>query len=240
LLSDENIDPQKIGIAGISWGSVITSIAIGYDTRYAFAIPIYGSAYLERADTYVCRGFQDEKTRKLWSAADRLQNCKFPILWMCGLKDIHFCSLSNSLSYLDTKDSGSYISIQEELKHSHTAAWNRAEAYRFADCVCKNTRPFVTVNGWEVTQKEIVLAVDTPDDMGSVSVKMLYTTEAFAFSKGSIRTEPLNEFIQAQTYFDGKKVIAKLPENMYCCYFELSGCVEQVSYISSTPWIYPK
>lgn len=43
LRADSRIDTSKIGITGISWGGVITSLAIGYDTRYAFAIPIYGS-----------------------------------------------------------------------------------------------------------------------------------------------------------------------------------------------------
>ena len=240
LREDPNIDAEKIGITGISWGSVIASIAIGYDTRYAFAIPIYGSGYLEYADTYVCRGFKDENVRRLWSAADRLKECKFPVLWMCGLKDVHFCSLSNSLSYLATKDHGSYISIQEELKHSHAAAWNGPESYRFADCVLNNRVPFVAAKNLEMNENEILLTVDTPGDMVSVTVKMLYITEAFAFSKGSIKTEPLNQFTEAQTSFDGTKVVAEIPENMHCCYFEFSGYVGKIKYTSSTPWIYTK
>ena len=51
LRADECVDVTKIGICGVSWGSVIATLAIGYDTRYAFAIPIYGSAYLGHAVT---------------------------------------------------------------------------------------------------------------------------------------------------------------------------------------------
>ena len=46
LRNDIRVDATKIGICGISWGSVITSITIGYDSRFAFAVPIYGSGYL--------------------------------------------------------------------------------------------------------------------------------------------------------------------------------------------------
>ena len=36
LRADEKVDSSRIGITGISWGGVITSLAIGYDTPLCF------------------------------------------------------------------------------------------------------------------------------------------------------------------------------------------------------------
>ena len=46
LASQEGIDPDKVGIMGLSWGGLITSITMGLDNRNAFAIPMYGCGYL--------------------------------------------------------------------------------------------------------------------------------------------------------------------------------------------------
>ncbi len=41
IRSFDCVDKQKVGITGISWGSTITNIVIGYDDRLTFALPIY-------------------------------------------------------------------------------------------------------------------------------------------------------------------------------------------------------
>lgn len=47
LRSLPDVDAERVGITGISWGGVITSILIGYDPRFAFAVPVYGSDFSE-------------------------------------------------------------------------------------------------------------------------------------------------------------------------------------------------
>ena len=226
LLADERVDETKIGITGVSWGSVITSLAIGYDSRYAFAIPIYGSAYLEYADTNVCRGFKNSKTREQWSAADRLTNAQFPILWYCGLYDAAFCSYSNSLSYLDTKATGSYISIQEDLMHSHVDAWNRAEGYHFADCVLNGKKPFITV-------EEGTSAICIPEGHEDVKARLLYFTEDFQFNEES---QPMNKAKIIPVDIEGNTMKVEVPQGAFCYYIEFTSKVNGVEIVSTTEW----
>jgi hypothetical protein len=49
LRSLPEVDADKVGVMGISWGGVITSTVIGIDERFAFAIPMYGCGELFKA-----------------------------------------------------------------------------------------------------------------------------------------------------------------------------------------------
>ncbi len=39
LRADSRVAADKVGVTGISWGGVISSITIGWDNRFAFAVP---------------------------------------------------------------------------------------------------------------------------------------------------------------------------------------------------------
>lgn len=234
LIGDERIDSDKVGITGVSWGSVITSIAIGYDTRYAFAIPIYGSAYLEYADTKVCRAFKQQQVREMWGAANRLKNANFPILWMCGLYDNAFCSYSNSLSYADTKKKGSVLSIQESLIHSHVDGWSREESYRFADSVLKEKSGFVEVMREPTGFGEIHVPIRVPEDIENLTVRVVYFTEDFQFNE---KSQILNKAKTVPAMLERNLVRASIPKEAYSYYVEFVGYANGKEIISTTTWV---
>lgn len=234
LREDARIDKNRIGITGISWGSVVTTLAIGYDTRYAFAIPIYGSAYLEYADTGIGRSFRTECAKKLWSATDRLSNVKFPVLWLCCLYDDCFSSESNSKSYLDLKDRGSYLSIQENLHHSHIDAWAAQEPYRFADCVLAQKEAFIKMMDDLPHAQQQRITVRIPKDMKEVSARLVYFTENFQFDE---KSHPLNRCKSAPLTIEGNAVSVCVPQEAYCYYIEFKGNVNGQMYLSTTEWI---
>ena len=234
LKTDEHIDANKIGICGVSWGSIITSLAIGYDADYAFGIPIYGSAYLEYAATNVCRVFKKERIRQLWSAAENLSRVQFPVLWICGLYDTAFCSYSNSLSYLDTRKKGSILSIQEKLFHSHKAAWSREECYHFADCVLAGKQGFISPVEEPESFEECRFKVVMPEDFEDVSVRLVYFTEDFQFDENS---QPLNKGCIAPACLQGDVVTVQIPEEVFCYYIEFRVTVNGKQLISTTSWV---
>lgn len=235
LRADQRIDKNKIGICGVSWGSVITSLAIGYDNRYAFAIPIYGSAYLEYATTNVCSGFHNlEEVRNLWSAADRLKNTQFPILWLCALYDGAFCSYSNSLSYLHTKKQGSNLSIQEELFHSHEAAWAREECYRFADSVVLGKQALITVEEEPKPSAHVSFKIIIPEDFEKVTARLVYSTEDFP---NNVKSQFLDKCRSISAIINKDMVSIDIPEEAYYYYFEFTGEVKGQQLISTTSWI---
>ena len=143
LRNDKRIDKDKIGICGISWGGIITSIVLGYDKRFAFAIPIYGSGYLGESLSNICGMFK-ELDSKIWIAENNFDDVDIPILWLCWNDDTCFSINSNSMSYLHTKANNRNVclSMINNMRHSHAFGYNREESYWFADEVLKkNTIP---------------------------------------------------------------------------------------------------
>ena len=234
LKADKCVDSNKIGISGVSWGSVITSLVIGYDTDYAFAIPIYGSAYLKYAETNVCRGFKEERIRQLWSAEDRLAKVSFPILWFCGLYDSAFCSYSNSASYIDTKRTGSVLSVREDLFHSHKSAWGCEEVYAFADSVVKGTQAFVVPVEEPTAFGKCSFQVSIPENMQNVKARLIYLTEDFRFDENS---QPMHQGQIASANIDGNMVTADIPKEAFLYYVEFRGKVNGTDLISTTSWV---
>ena len=232
LLNDERIDTNKIGITGISWGSVITSIAIGYDTRYAFAIPIYGSGHLDATTTPKLPSiFGDARVKKLWSAADRFDKVNFPVLWKNWIYDTAFSIVAANRSYKDTQKSGSMLSMSINMHHSHIDAWNSPDPYRFArgivDGVLPLIKPITSPEGFG----EIFFKVQIPKDFTDVAAEIYYLTEPIEYGEDNRLTH------------SWESVPAKIDENLVhgnvpvdaCCYFvQLKGTSDGIEYISDT------
>ena len=46
LRSFPEVDAEQIGVTGVSWGGYLTCIVDGVDSRFKFAVPVYGCGYL--------------------------------------------------------------------------------------------------------------------------------------------------------------------------------------------------
>lgn len=138
LRNDERVDSSQIGIVGISWGGIIASIAIGYDDRFAFAVPIYGSGYLSENYGILRDDFQRPSTI-IWMAEKHFNRVTFPVMWLCWNDDCCFSVNSNSLSYLDTRtnNANTCLTMLHNMHHSHKCGYNPMESYWFADEVLK-------------------------------------------------------------------------------------------------------
>lgn len=137
LASDERVDEDCIGITGISWGSIITSIVMGYDPKLKFAVPVYGAGYQgEECSLGFCGPFfRGAEVRRYYLAEERFENVKFPVLWLCSNDDSAFSIQPNSLSYRDTKNASSLtrLSIINKMGHSHIHGWEPPCIMNFAD-----------------------------------------------------------------------------------------------------------
>lgn len=180
LRSDERIDKDKIGIMGISWGGVITSITIGYDNRFAFAIPVYGSGYLTESMGNLGEFFRSGNNPDLWLAEKKFDEVNMPVLWMCKNDDIPFSLNSNSKSYIATRKRNSHtrISVPTPFRHNHSPVWERPEPVLFADSVTKGESEFPEflrkANGWEL---------HNPADLKITSLRICYLTEPMLYQK---------------------------------------------------------
>jgi hypothetical protein len=238
LLTDSRVIINKIGIAGISWGGVITSLAIGYDNRYAFAIPIYGSGYLDQALSYMESAFGIAGTKKLWSAADRFGNVHFPVLWMCWTNDQAFSINSNSLSYDATKAAGAVFCAKMNWNHGHSAGFNPPEIFRFADSVCMGGGA-LTSCVTEPSGRSFSFTIKTPGDATGVTAKAYYLTQKLSYSqKGSDTTATIDQKWESiNCTVNGNTVTGALPADAVQYYVEITAKTASGSFDATTRFV---
>lgn len=132
LRSFPEVDAERVGVMGISWGGVITATVMGIDTRFAFAIPTYGCGALADAENQYGRALgNNDLYRKVWDPVLYLPNARVPALWFTWLHDVHFPLTAQSASYRAAPGPRT-IAVLPDMKHSHSRGWNPPDSYAFA------------------------------------------------------------------------------------------------------------
>jgi dienelactone hydrolase len=150
LRSLPNVDVERTGITGISWGGYLTCLAIGIDHRFKFAVPVYGCGYLAEDSAWI-RRFADmgearaKRWKQNWDPALYLPNARLPILWINGDMDAAFSLKITRLSALAAPAARRYLSIQPKMPHGHDPGQGAAEIPVFADQVLNGGRPLAQV-----------------------------------------------------------------------------------------------
>ncbi len=178
LRSDKRVNSNRIGICGISWGGIVAAITIGYDPRFAFAIPIYGSGYLGCGLSGLDRIFRAPGVQK-WYPEKRFDRVKIPVMWLCWNDDCCFSINSNSMSYQDTKpgNSDTCLSMIHNMGHSHSGAYTPNESYWFANEILSgNPIP-------QVSAEYIRNTVKYSCNVKVKSVRLFYITEEMSYTR---------------------------------------------------------
>ncbi len=143
LRSFPEVDPDRIGITGISWGGYLTCIAAGIDSRFAFAAPVYGCGFLDRPSVgLACESRTRKDLRRLsqwyamWDPSHYLSGAKMPFLWVNGTNDFAFPMDSMQLSYRLTGKR--YLAVRVRMPHAHGGAGEKPEEIlMLADHLCR-------------------------------------------------------------------------------------------------------
>ena len=162
IRSFPEIDKNKIGVTGISWGGYLTSILVGVDSRLRFAAPVYGCGFF--GDCAMWQGFLNAMGKekgawwlKQWDPKVYLKYAKMPILWVNGTNDFAFYMSIWQKSYRSTKGPHT-LSLVVNMPHGHGGAGENPEAIRtFADSFCKGGEPLAKV-GKQGRSKDTVWA----------------------------------------------------------------------------------
>ena len=239
LRADPRVDADKVGVTGISWGGVIASTAIGYDPRFAFAVPVYGSGYLDEAHSWMHDNYNAPGTKELWEPSLRFENVKTPVLWLCWADDNCFSVNSNSKSCLAVKNST--LSVIQGLGHGHLEGWSREEIYRFAKWATGSGEPLPSPLTLPGKGRDISFTVTVPADARSVSARVLYITEPLSYSPdGRLHINGQNtidqEWHAVACKVEGGNVTATLPDDAHSYYVEISAKCGGKTYITSTPF----
>jgi len=234
LRADERVDPNRIGICGISWGGIITALTIGYDTRFAFAVPIYGSAYLTEAmGTTPAVYFKLGRNPELWLAEHRLHNARMPILWQCENSDIAFSLNSNHHSYLHSRPyhKNTRMSAVHQMRHSHKRAWARHEPLAFADAICQDAPMLPTL----IQAPTKVLCSDPTAEI--CSIRLFYLNEPMSYAPNESRKMVMQQEWQIMELpVENGCADYTVTDSMYDAYFELTFRIGEEMLITTIPY----
>ncbi|MDF7799847.1 acetylxylan esterase [Pontiellaceae bacterium B1224] len=136
------VDPDKVGVMGISWGGVITSTVIGIDNRFAFAIPTYGCGNLAMAENQYGKALgKNEIYKQVWDPMVRIKNAAMPTLWLSWPADAHF-PLDKQAGCYEGMSGPFMVSLIPGMRHGHGAGWNPPDSYAFAKSVVEKGSPW--------------------------------------------------------------------------------------------------
>lgn len=142
LRSLPQVDPEKVGLMGISWGGIVTSTVIGIDDRFAFAIPTYGCGDLAKIDNQYGRALgENAMYRKVWEPLMRMDRATMPTLWLSWTGDEHFPLDAQRNSYL-AAPGPRMVALLPNMGHGHSPAWNPPDSYAFAESIVQTGKPW--------------------------------------------------------------------------------------------------
>lgn len=151
LRSMPEVDADRIGITGISWGGYLTSIVSGLDDRLKFAAPVYGCGFLGEdsvwAPEFRRMGPKGEKWLGMWDPSQYLEHGKMPKLWVTGTNDFAYPLSSLRKSYR-LAGGTSALCIRLRMPHGHNGPGENPEEIRaFADAIVGRGKALATITG---------------------------------------------------------------------------------------------
>jgi len=167
------VDPYAVGIAGISWGGIITSIVTGYDDRFAFSIPIYSTLNQAETDSAIATYYQNNPNALVWDDDEALSKVHTPVHLIVSNVD-QFGKLESTTMTLSRLKKGS-VTIIKDLLHSSAIAAECIEQYTFAEKMVSKT----DIVRFEVSPSflESEVSISIPNDTTIEQAIIVYSTE---------------------------------------------------------------
>jgi cephalosporin-C deacetylase-like acetyl esterase len=228
LRSLPEVDADKIGVTGISWGGYLTCIVSGIDTRFKFAVPVYGCGFLGDNSTWLGE-FQklgpekSAKWLKWWDPSTYLKDTAMPMLWVNGTNDFAYPPDSYQKSYRLPKSERT-LCVKVRMPHGHGGAGeNPPEILTYADAMLRGGKPLGKVISSERKVNDVVVAFSS--EIPITKAELNFTKDTGKWQQRKWETVPATLDAAA------KKASATLPEGATVYYINLID--ERGMFISS-------
>jgi cephalosporin-C deacetylase-like acetyl esterase len=155
LRSLPEVDSERIGITGISWGGYLTCIAASVDARFKFAAPVYGCGFLGDNSTWLgtFEKMGKEKAGKwltLWDPSQYLKQAKMPFLWVNGTNDFAY-PLDSYLKSYRLPSTDRTLAIRVRMAHAHGGPGEKPEEiHAYANALFKGGAPLARITDMKV------------------------------------------------------------------------------------------
>lgn len=152
IRSFPEVDPERTGITGISWGGYLTCITAGVDPRFKLAVPVYGCGFLGEDSAWLSdfKKMGPEKSAKWlgqWDPSEYLSRAAMPMLWVTGTNDFAYPMDSLQKSYrLPT--GARTLCLRIRMAHGHGGPGeNPEEIHAFAENILNGKAPLAKITG---------------------------------------------------------------------------------------------
>lgn len=236
LRSLEYVEADQVGLTGISWGGLITTTAVCYDERFAFAVPVYIAFHMAESVSASVGGLPSKPfAAALWQDSELLSKSRVPVLMLASDRD-HFASPNtNGATYGDLED-GTLI-FKPAFGHSQQEGATPNEIYRFGMWQLGYREGFITAPEISAAMgRNYRLPIDVPSDMESVTATLYYRTSPITAYDANSRPEWQSVSLQ----IENGEVAVEVPENAVMYYISFSGTVDEIYDIkeAGTPYGY--
>ncbi len=220
LRSFPEVDADRIGIEGYSWGGVLTSVSVGVDSRFKFGITHTGCGFLHEGDSYLGKSFRRRSPEKLkrslalYEASTFLPNVTFPMLRTTSPVDLHFPLACEQKSALATKGP-SYLWVKVGWGHARRP---KKEPFVFADSVIKGGQSLPQRG--ELVQDGKLWLASFSSPFALKQAELCYTSDVGVSNKRKWHVVPAK--------LEAGKASAKLPDGTTVFFFNVTderGCM---------------
>ena len=205
LRSLPDVDPDRIGITGISWGGYLTCIVAGIDPRFKVAVPVYGCGFLGENSVWTDKSLAAmtpearERWLRLFDPSRYVGGVRCPILFVNGTTDFAYPMDSYLKTYRLVPDKWRHVSMAVNRPHGHI--WTFPEVDAFVGSVLRDQPRLVRVGTPKTEGEKLVARLDRVTDFKEMS--LCYTTNSGPWQQRKWQTIPAR--------IEGGQLTATLP-----------------------------
>lgn len=232
LKSLPEVDKERIGITGISWGGYLTCLTAGLDRELKVAVPVYGCGFLGDNSYWRDRSLaalsQDSRERwlRLFDPAATVGGTACPILYLNGTHDFAYPPDSYRKTYNLVPAPLRTLSVRVKLDHGHI--WTFKEVDAFVDSVLRpapDTPELARLS--ETAVEENLVTARVLHGGPAMKADLHYTTMTGAWTARQWQTVPAK--------LDSGDITAPLPaERPLTCFFtatDARGLITSSAYL---------
>ena len=215
LATQKEVNADRIGATGISWGGYLTCILAGVDTKLKVAVPVYGCGFLDENSTWVARfhiGGMAPEHRERWVSlfdpARHLVRITCPILFVNGTNDFAFPPDSWNKSTLLPKGPV-YRSFTINLPHGHIFTFKEVDAF-IDSMLLKDAKPLAAVAPLQIGGDGKTVSTTFHSEVPVVKAELIWTTDDGDWQKRNWSSTP--------AVINGDKVSVLLPAEKTTAY----------------------
>ena len=199
------VDHNRVGITGISWGGYLMCIVAGLDDRFKVAVPVYGCGFLGENSCWKTTSLAKMRpeARDRWlrnfDPSQYLGGVNCPILFLNSATDFAYPLDSYRACYRLVPSRFRHVCVVLNLPHGHIWTFNEVDV--FVDSVLRGGPPLPRLEQPKIDGDRVSVKVISPVPVKEAALH--YTTDSGEWQKRHWQTLPAE--------LKDNTIIARLP-----------------------------